>query len=95
MDELVVVPDKKERRSDSPMLGETGLVSLRREYIEQLSMEESVSAIVPRVDGRQKGVRIESFGMKLSTRRMPSLSEAELNERLIICEEDIFSAKCK
>ena len=83
MDELVVVPDRKERRSDSPILRNTGLVSLRRAYTEERSKERLVSAIVRQVDGRQKRIRIESFGMRLSTRRLPSLSEAELIERFI------------
>ena len=36
---------------------------------------------------KERSQEIESFGIRLSTRRLPSLSEAELNERLIICEE--------
>ena len=36
---------------------------------------------------KERSQEIESFGIRLSTRRLPSLSEAELNERLIIYEE--------
>ena len=79
MDELVVVPDKTETVFYSPTQPHDGDIGCEK-WAEPEGRK--VSGMSNR-DGKGRRIRIESFGMRLSTRRLPSLSEAELIERFI------------
>ena len=80
MDELVVVPDKIKTVFYSPIQPNDVDIGCEK-WAEPEGREVSDTPIE---DGRRRRIRIESFGIRLSTRRLPSLSEAELIERLII-----------
>ena len=79
MDELVVVPDKTETAFYSP----TQPNNVDNGGEKWTEPKERKVSDTSNGDGKRRRIRIESFGMRLSTRRLPSLSEAELIERFI------------